>query len=135
MFDNVHTKTTVYLLVSIFCLTGILIPIPLAPITFFVSAGLLVLSRENYVTVIQEGQAEVLRVKLGLTMAICLGNILATLLMATLIGVAFYIVLSNPQPFRDFSTPPLRSENATTESRRAEINIETFNQSNHYYSR
>ena|GEM_PF-3654719 len=96
MLDEPHARTNFYLIVSISCLLGILLPVPLAPLTFCISAGVLVLAREYYSRVIYEGQAEALRVKLVFTMAICLGNMLATIMWITFFAFAFYVMLSDP---------------------------------------
>jgi len=96
LLDEPHARTNFYLIVSISCLLGILLPVPLAPLTFCISAGVLVLAREYYSRVIYEGQAEALRVKLVFTMAICLGNMLATIMWITFFAFAFYVMLSDP---------------------------------------
>ena len=130
MLDNIHTKTSLYLAISLFCFLGVLLPIPLAPITFSVSACLLLLARESYIRASDDGQAELLRVKLGLTMAMCFGNMLATAMMVALFVLAVYITLSNPLPFKDMPLPPSRSEKRSNELN-TEINIEHFRQSNY----
>ena len=104
------------------CFIGIVVPIPLAPVTFFVSAGLLMLSKQEYDKAGLEGYPEGLRIKLGFTMAACLGNILGTIMMLGLVVIAFYIVLSSPMP--DLSSQ--------SQSIRNQINIENFNQTNNY---
>lgn len=97
MLDDPHTRTTFYLILSISSLAGLLIPIPLAPLTFCISAGVLVLAREYYARMIYEGQAEAFRVKLIFTMAICLGNMLATVMLMAVLAFAFYITFHNPK--------------------------------------
>jgi hypothetical protein len=101
------------------------VPIPLAPVTFFVSIGLLFLARQEYVKASLEGYPEGLRVKLGFAMAACLGNVFATIAEFALLAVAFYITLTSPmldeaakQSFTEVS-PGITN---------TEINIETFNQ-------
>lgn len=97
LLDDPHSRTNFYLIVSICCLLGILLPVPLAPLTFCISAGVLVLAREYYSRVIYEGQGEAFRVKLVFTMAICLGNMLATIMLITFLAFAFYVMLSDPK--------------------------------------
>lgn len=123
MFNDENSKTTAYLLISLMCFVGILVPIPLAPVTFFVSAGLLIMSKQEYDRVSLEGHPDGLRIKLGITMAACLGNILGTIMMFLLVVIAFYIVLSNP-------FPDIQTDSSTV---RNQINIENFNQTNNYH--
>ena len=89
--------------------------------------GLLFLARQEYVKASLEGYPEGLRVKLGFTMAACLGNVFATIAEFALLAVAFYITLTSPmldevarQSFAEIS-PGVNN---------VEINIETFNQNN-----
>ncbi len=124
MFEDMNSKTTALLMLSIMCFIGLLLPFPLAPVTFFTSIAILILARKEYHRALLEGYSEGIVYKLCFTMTACLGNMVATVCFVLLICVG--LVVAIPAMIQDIQNREKRPRSAKTE-----INIKEFNQYNY----
>jgi hypothetical protein len=91
MLPEIYSRTSTMLLLSILAYGGLLIPLPFAPVAMVLSMVLLIFAKQEYSKAYLYGYPDDISFKLGITMALALGNILATAMIMIMMVIACII--------------------------------------------
>jgi hypothetical protein len=93
MLPEIYSRTSTMLLLSILSYIALLIPIPFAPVAMVFSIVLLILAKREYSKAHYYGYPDDISFKLAITMALALGNILATAMIMMMLVFALFIFI------------------------------------------